>query len=62
VECKKCGKFYVGYDQWSCCWRAGCDLLGTAVNISEYTEDENTLPEYGDVDLGRSNPYCEHPA
>lgn len=57
--CKTCGKSYVTYDTWACCWRAGCDLLGTAQNISEYTEDEENVPDV-DFDLGRSDSYCEH--
>lgn len=54
--CKKCLKSYVYYDS-ACVWFARCDLLGSSIKISDYTEDEDEAPDW-EEDLGQSNPYC----
>jgi hypothetical protein len=48
---------YIEYADWPCCWRAVCNLLGTAVNISNYTEDEDNMPDT-DFNLGTESLYC----
>jgi hypothetical protein len=59
MKCNKCEKSFIIYDTSICAWVAKCDYLGTAKNISEYTENDIDCPQW-DEDLGQNNTYCKH--
>jgi hypothetical protein len=59
VKCHDCKHSATAYDMWGAHWRAICHRLGGAQPVSEYTEDEDTVPVW-DVDLGQSSSYCPY--
>ncbi|GEM_PF-4448033 len=58
MKCNKCRYSSTKYDTWLCAWTACCSFLGTAKVVSDYTEDEENVPEW-DEDLGQANSYCQ---